>query len=374
MKRIRDIYKPLLDKFVAELAKYPYEDYVGVPHPFLPEIGRNYRLALKRIAIVGKETRGWGPNLDEFIPSYIKEGFDFAKEMAEFRNLDFKDPGWMGGVPTRASFWGFWMNVLAKVYGVDHWKDIQHGKYDILLDSFAWGNVNSIETSTSAGVNANALGYSRAKITAEKLFDSIDLLVQAINPHVVILTCSNHERDRYLGRGFQFVERVEDKVSVFKRDDLIVLHAPHPNNQRWYAGGADGFAKIMRDLLAKYKMFCPLLNVYMQGLKPEAQAILVGECVGMGKFDAIAKVALELRKQHSYMTARSLCLDILNNAGIKNNFGLSFSGKARGPCKLVSAAWNYFHNACKQADVAENIALAFTTVSGYYAYKTTKAT
>ena len=367
MKTISKVYRPLLDKFVAELAKYPYADYVGIPHPFLPEIGRNYRLALKRIAIVGKETRGWGPNLDEFIPSYIKEGFDFSKEMTEFRNMDFKDPGWMGGVPTRASFWGFWMNVLAKVYGVSDWKNIQHGKYDILLDSFAWGNVNSIETSTSAGVNANAPGYSRAKMTAEKLFESIDLLVQSTNPHVVILTCSNPERNRYLGDNFQLIEKVENKVSVFNRGDLVVFHAPHPNNQRWYIGGADEFARIIRDLLAKYKMFCPLHDILNKRLQPNIKAILVRECTGIHKFAAIAKIAHELRRQYSCMTARDLCLDILNPAGHRTNRGMPYTGNVWGPCRLVATAWKHFNK--DAPDIAEDIALSFTNVYGNYAYE-----
>ena len=369
MKVIDRVYRPRLDEFIKALAKYPCSDYTGIPHPFLPEIGKNYRLALKRIAIVGKETRGWKPDLDEFIPSYLNYGFDFADEMAEFRNLDFKDSGWMGGVPTRASFWGFWMNVLAKVYGVVNWKDIQHGKFDILLDSFAWGNVNSIETSTSASVNANASGYYRAKAMSAKLFDSIDLLVQSISPHVVILMCSNAERDRYLGLDFRMEERAEDKVSVFKRDNLVVFHLPHPNKQRWCPGGADEFASIIRNLLVKYKMFCPLPNVFKNGLKPEARDILVRECIGMDKYDAIAKTALELRRQYSYMSARDLCLKILNSAGIKNDRGEPFSGNTRGPCRLVSTAWNHFQNVTNQQEVAEAIALAFTNVSGRYAYE-----
>lgn len=369
MKTISEVYRPLLDEFVHELAKYPISDYVGIPHPFLPEIGRNYRFALKRIAIVGKETRGWGLPLDEFISTYQKNGFDFAEEMAEFQNLDFKDPSWMGGVPTRSSFWGFWMNILAKVYGVEDWGDIKRGKFDILLDSFAWGNANAIETPTSIGVNPSAPGYWRAKNVAEKLFDSIDLLVQATDPHVVILTCSNSEKDRYLGSAFQCQEQVENKVSVYKRNELIVFHMPHPSNQRMHSGGAEKYAVIVRDLLMKYGMFCPLPNVLTEGLKPEAQEILVRECTGIDKFDAVAKIAAELRRQHSLMTARSLCLDILNPAGHKTNRGEAFTGNSQGPCKFVSAAWHHFQFARKMPDVAENIALAFTNVHGYYAYE-----
>ncbi len=367
--KVDAVYRPLLDGFVKQLAKYPNVDYAGIPHPFLPQVGRNYDLSLIPIAVVGKETRGWNPNLDQFIPEYLANGFDFDKEMAEFRNLDFKDSSWMGNRPTRASFWGFWMNVLAKVYGVNHWKSIQGGKYDCLIDSFVWGNANAIETPTSAAVNANAPGYGRAKKLAEQTFDSVDLLVNAVAPRCILLLCSQPEKDRYLGSGFSVVEVVENKVTVFRRGKLLVFHAPHPNNQRWYAGGADEFARIIRDLLAKYKLFCPLPNVLQNGLSATSQQILVAECTGISTFDAIAKVAHELRKQRSYMTARSLCLDILNPAGHKTQRGTPYTGKTQGPCRLVATAWNYFQNTVKRPDIAEDIALAFTDIHGNYAYE-----
>ncbi len=367
--KIQEVYGPLLDEFVRELAKYPSADYAGIPHPFLPEVGRNYDRALKRIAVVGKETRGWGPNLDRFIPDYLASGFDFSKEMSEFRNLDFKDFSWMGGRPTRASFWGFWMNVLAKVYGIHEWTEIRDGKFDVLLDSFAWGNANAVETWTSDGVDVVAPGYSRAKQLAERKFDSINLLVKAVAPHVVILLCSVGERNRYLGDGFAAVEVVEDRVSVFRRDGLLVFHAPHPNNQRWYAGGADVFARIIRDLLAKYGLFCPLPDVLKSGLLPEARQMIIEECVGIHKFDAIAKVAHELRRQRSYMTARSLCLDILNPAGHTTNYGTPYTGNKKGPCRLVATAWNHFQHEENRPDIAEDIALSFTDMNGDYAYE-----
>ncbi len=367
--KIQAVYRPLLDEFVRELAKYPCSDYIGIPHPFFPEAGRNYDHALKRIAVVGKETRGWGPNLDQFIPDYLENGFDFSKEMADFRNLDFKDPSWMGGRPTRASFWGFWMNVLAKIYGIQEWKEIQEGKFDVLLDSFVWGNANAVETWTSEGVNAKAPGYSRAKQLSEQKFDSINLLLKATAPHVVILLCSLGERNRYLGDGFSVVEVVEDRVSVLQRDDLLVFYAPHPNNQRFYSGGADVFARIIRDLLAKYGFFCPLPDVLHNGLLSATRQALIDECVGIHKFDAIAKVAHELRKQHSYMTARSLCLDVLNPAGHTTNYGTPYTGNKKGSCRLVSTAWNHFQNVKNRPDIAEDIALSFTDMNGDYAYE-----
>ena len=261
------------------------------------------------------------------------------------------------------------MNVLAKVYGVQEWTEIRDGKFDILLDSFVWGNANAIETGTSVGVNARAPGYSRAKQLAEQKFDDINLLVKAVAPHVVILLCSIGERNRYLGSNFSVVEVVEDRVSVLQCDGLFVFHAPHPNKQRHYSGGADVFARIIRDLLAKYGGFCPLPDVLHNGLLPAARQALITECVGIHKFDAIAKVAHELRRQRSFMTARSLCLDVLNPAGHTTNYGTPYTGNKKGPCRLVSTAWNHFQNVVKRSDIAEDIALSYTNMNGEYAYE-----
>ena len=367
-ERFRSVYLPMVDDYVEKLKVRPWSDYKGIPHLFLPEWGKNYVHALTRIAIVGKETRGWNPCLDEFLPLYQSGKYSLCEEKLEFQNLDFKDPTWMGGRPTRESFWGFWMNVLAKVYGVGDWEEIKRGKFNRLLDNFAWGNANSIETSTSQGVNAGAPGYGLAK-KSSLCFDSVDLLVKVLDPHVIILTCSNGERNRYLGGGFDFIETVEGRVSVFRRGKLYVLHMPHPNGQRWYAGGADVFSCIVRDLLNKYGFFCPLPDVLKNGLRQSAVDRLVHEVKGDSKYAAIAKIAGELRRQKSCMTARDLCVKVLDKAGFLTNRGTRYTGNGHGPCKLAASAWNYYQHSEKKPEIAEDIALAFTNDSGFYAYE-----
>lgn len=361
-----EVYAPLVDEFVTQLEQRPLSDYKGIPHEFLPAWGKNYEAALIRLAIVGKETRGWSPCLDQYIHQYRAGKYTFEMDRKEFQDLDFRDPAWMGGRPTRASFWGFWMNVLAKTYGVENWNDMKYGEHGILLDSFVWGNMNSIETPTSDGVDASAPGYWHAK-NASRVFDSIELLAKVFRPHVVILTCSEPERRQYMGESFDFVETVEERVSVYSRKGLLVFYAPHPNNQRWFAGGADVFARIIRDLLVRYRMFCPLPNVLKDGLSESAREILIRECRGIDTFSAIAKIAHELRKQHSCMTAKKLCLEILNPAGHTSNMGEPFTGNRRGPCKLVASAWYRYHK--DKPDIAEDIALSFTTQNGRYAYE-----
>lgn len=368
--RFNQVYKPLLSQFVSNLATRPYADYKGIPHVFLPAWGKNYQHALVRMAIVGKETRGWGPNLDEFIPLYANGSYSLDQDRVEFQNLDFRDASWMGDRPTRGSFWGFWMNVLSKVYGIDNWEELKKGQYEFILDSFVWGNANSIETETSAGLAEEVRGsegYWFAK-QESAVFDSLALLRSVFDPHVVILTCSNAERDSYLGSTMEFVETVDSRVNVYRDGQFLVFHMCHPNGQRYHPGGSDEFARIVRNLLCKYKLFCPLPNVFNQVLPQESIQILVNECRGLDVYSMIAKVAHELRNQRSCMTARRLCLDILNKAGATTRWGTEYTGNTRGPCKLVSSAWKHY-DAAGEKSVAENIAYAFKTVSGYYAYE-----
>ena len=362
-------YRPLVDYYVTKLSTRPVKDYSSIPHMFLPIWGKNYHHALIRIAIIGKETRGWGPNLDQFIVDYQNNKYDFENDRVEFQNFDFIDASWMGGKPTRASFWGFWMNVLAKTYGIDNWEEIKWGKFNILLDSFLWGNVNAIETYTStSGIDINVPGYWFAK-EESRVFDSVDLVRRVFNPHVIILTCALDEMRRYLGEGFELLERKNNRVNVYRKDNHLVFHAPHPNNQRWQPGGSDEYAKIMRDLLVQYKLFCPLPNVLQQGLSPEAKDILINECSAekVNKFEAIARIAHELRRQHSYMTARSLCVEILNKAGHRTNNGTEYTGNCQGPCRLCATAYHRFEK--QEPGIADDIAYAFTKDNGFYAYE-----
>ena len=109
--------------------------------------------------------------------------------------------------------------------------------------------------------------------------------------------------------------------------------------------------------------------VFKHGLTPAAKKALVDDCKGIHKFDAIAKVALELSRQGTCMSARELCVDILNPAGHKTDRGSPFTGDARGPCKLVASAWRHFHDRLKRPGIADAIAQVFTDVYGTKAYE-----
>lgn len=374
MRAVEEVYRPLLDEYISELSRHPKSDYVSIPSPFLPQIGRNYDHALIRIAFVGKETYGWGgkDGLARLIRDYSAHGYNFAAGMADFQNLGFK--GWKNG----RTFWAFWMRVLAEVYGVADWHQVKEGKFDVLLDSFVWGNANAVETlesQTFKDDNVSPSGYNRAKRLAEKKFDKIDLLIKATRPHAIVLVCE--KCNDYLGSEFKEIDSINNgrngKIRVLRRGDTgtIVFHAPHPRYQQTSASGnSKWYVHEFRKLLENYGLFCPLPNVYGNGLSPKSKDLLIKECDSRcnTKFEAIAKVAHELRKQHSLMTARSLCTDILNHARHRTQRDTLFTGNGRGPCRLVKTAWDHFQNVEKRGDIAEDIALSFVRTNGRYAY------
>ena len=358
-QRFERIYRPIMDAFAQKLMEREVSDYQGIPHPFLPIWGRNYERAYKKIAIVGKDTRGWGMDLETFLDKYKSGQYHFEDDRYEFRNLDFKD--W--NTSKTGSFWRFYMEVLAYVYGIENWTQIKEGKYDCLIDDFVWGNCYAIQLKNSEKTNPFAKGYDCALEYAQKYLNSIDYLEKVFSPDVVILTNAYYKP--YLGDGWICEKKIDDKVLVLKRNKTVVFQCNHPNNMRFHSGGPKEYARILRDLLREYGFFFRL-----QGIKffPEDKKDdLVNRIKDENdKYKAIEVVALMLRKYGCIMSAKNLS-ELLNNAGYKTKRGNGFTGNCQGPYRLISTA--YDRAKTKDPDIADAIASSFTRANGTYAYK-----
>lgn len=361
-------YLPLVKKYAAQLEECGL-DFSGIPSLFLPAWGKHYSKALVKIAVIGKETYGWG-QLTNFIAAVKNETFKTIDDRIEFQNLDFKS--WLGGTKNRATFWGFWMNILAKTYGVADWNTIKRGEHDILLDSFVWGNANAIETWASQGIDkkmVNQKAHQYAYVAARP-FNTLKHIQELFHPDVVILTCSLGEQKQYLSE--MTVEQIHNEkypnVSVWKTGKTFVFSMPHPNNQKFTPGGSDIYAQQVRELLIEYKKFMPLPTFGTQTtLTPVLRQYIGEQCADKNRFEVIATIAKELRKQNCAMQAKLAC-ELLNDLGIKSDAGTDYTGNKRGPCRLISTAWSYYKDTTKEVDIADNIALAFTKVNGSYAY------
>lgn len=355
-EKFDQVYYPLMDEFVNKLLTRDISDYQGIPHPFVPIWGKNYEKAFKKIAIVGMETRGWGISLDDFLGKYKSGQYRFEQDRCEFRNYKFRN--W--GTNKKWSFWGFWMRILANVYGIENWHELKNGKRNYLLDDFVWGNCLSIQSKESKRTNASAKGYDYAFKTAQECLNSIDYLEEVFAPDVVILTYKNCKA--FLGNGWECV--ADDKVKVLRRGELVVFQCYHP----YYLGRRgmmEEYVHILSDLLQKYVFS-------LQGMKKKLISLVEKEALAErmkkenDKYKAIEVVALTLRKYGCVMTARDLS-DLLNMAGYLTNRGNLFTGNSQGPYKIISAAYN--RAKFVDLDTADAIASSFTRADGSYAYK-----
>lgn len=348
-------YLHLVDDFVMDLRdKWPGATFGETFSPFLPKWGRNFDLALMKIAVVGIDTLGWTDKLHDFVSYYPLSLKDFLVEKADFQEK-FKFLGW-GYKMT--SFWGFWFHLISNLYGVDI-KDVLQRKRNDLVDNFVWGNCNAIEIMHVKNPRDSSYKYASAK---SKVFNSVDYLIKIFGPKVIIVL--NAEPWSYLGHLDNQLEVSANGVGVYKKGDVLVLQLNHPSSR----GGSK--YKRMYDVIAllkKYGKFCSLENA-LDNLSKESRKFLVHECARFqNKYDAIGMVALELCRQRQKMKVLDM-VSILNEAGFKNTRGGAFSLKSYGPYKLTSSAYQHFKKNNRQ-DVADAIAVAFTDVRGNYAYR-----
>lgn len=368
MERYSEYYKPLLQQFCKALTeKYPAEAFHGIPQPFIPAWGRRYELSLIKMAFIGKETAGWGKVLPEYIDDVQQGRWESSFDISEFQSLDYVS--WTNG--HRYTFWGFVMYFLSALYGVKNWELLKQRQFPDILNSFLWGNVSAIESWGSAGVwpDADPQAHQCARDAACQLND-YQHIQKLFSPNVSIITCSRGECNFYLRNMEKSLEWDRDNVRLWKLlDGSIVFNMPHPNNMRWNRG-ADFYAQTIRSGLIENGLFHPMrefmdcdkdaeetLNTFFSKCRTNASCTK----------EAVAFIAMELRKQRATMTVRMLC-NILNQLGYRTRDKSKYTG-GRGSYKMVAGAWQYYQEQLKRPDIAESIAVAFKKPTGEYAYE-----
>ena len=177
------IYKPLLDQFIKDINGInPHQ----LPAPFLPFFGKKYEETNYKIAFVGWETRD-SVSLPEFLQKF-KDNSDqvyywFNEDLEyPFYFIDYKyinNPG--------NNFWGFIFRFLAKFYGLTNWKELKQKSHPEILESFVWGNVDSLERfEASDRHNANLNDYHKVK-KASKIFDKSLFIYKTFRPKILVL-------------------------------------------------------------------------------------------------------------------------------------------------------------------------------------------
>jgi len=361
-------YKPIVQEFCREMESGGYADLDKLPQPFLPLFGEGFERSSLRLAIVGRDTRGWGKNglgMKDFIEREIAEPGSRMREM--FDAIDSRE--FTGWGPTRHQFWGFAMTLLATIHGVKNWNVMKHGACKEILRSFAWGNANAVEVWKSTPHRSGVTFQTwQAAYNAGTKFNRISHLVEVLSPNVIIITWKEMNPKTYF-EGIAF-EKVDSENSVvhyrFPNEEIDIFHCPHPNNLR-FTGQTGAVLERLRLLLNQ----TGLIPHYPEFLHAEGDYTDVVSTLRSAtphketKYQLIERVAEELAKRDSFMSVPFLA-SLVNDFGHKTNYGTSYVG-GRGSYSLVR--WTYHRLVAQGRDEqARMVAGAFKTPNFEYAF------
>ena len=375
-------YKPLVEEFADTLTKAgPPERYAKIPELFLPAWGNRYEESLLRIAFIGRDTAGWGDDIHRTIDRVHEGDWSGIFDQYDFRNLNYT--GWGN---TRYTFWGFALYFLAWLYGVENWKILKNKSHKDILASFAWGNANSIERWDSSTLKKARKGMSREESrafmaahgvvkNASRVFDDYSHFEKLLAPDVVFIMCERSDCDFYLSRanpGNPVFRDDSADLRVFKIGKALVVNIPHPQGimYRRDEHKADFYARQLRSVLEENGVFLPMKNEFLADAKMANDFLTVfAQRLDSNRLttrDAVAKIALELRKQDACMAVPMLA-KVLNDAGFHPNYDPkgTYQG-GRGSYRMLSRFYKHFET--EKPDVAEAIAEAFKKPNGEYAY------
>lgn len=368
-KHYIEYYTPLIQDFIREVELLPQPNIEQMPEPFFPLFGKQYAASAMKLVIIGQDTAWWG-DLRHFMSSEkANPGCKLQEGLSQFR--DHKFTRWGG---PRQTFWGFAMMLLAYLHGKEDWGAMKHGRMAEILDSFAWGNSNAVELySSSASKLGVPADYWSAVRRAGDRFNRFRHIQETLRPNAVVLMNRGvHLASYFEGYRMKSVA-VDGRLAHYKLDDIgvDVFVVPHPRSMNFQEG-----TEHFRDKLKELFLTQGLTTVFPQFLAGQTEGRKAMDYLmekapkavdGVDKFDCVAWVADELKKQDTFMSVPALCT-LLNEHGYRTNYGETFSG-GRGSYRLVSGT---YHRLDKngQTDRATNVALAFRRPSFEYAYRT----
>lgn len=369
-ERIREQYAKHVKAFVKDIKGLESE---GIPAPHIPIAGENYDESQYKIAFMGMETYGWG-SMHDFIKAVEENAGDAV--------LMYKN--WYNGKEVlkqngNATFWGFVIRFMQRFYKIDEKKILDCNNPHPTLTSIVWGNTNAIErycvTAKPKGVNHEV--WHKVKESSKRL-DSINHLIEAAHPKVVILTYKWVDKDyilkeKAIGDDLQETKKfaithqpdpnVPYQYYYLREQDTHVFVIPHPKWIGLYSGiGFDGYIDSIMHVMEEYKIWRQLPSCDDDWKIKKKQPSSRGN-----KYHLIAELAKLLVSNDMVMSGQEL-QQIFNFNKIKTSYGLNYGQDGgRGIHKVLSSAWKYYYT---KGDVqtALNIARAFTGKYGEYTY------
>lgn len=366
LKRCSEYYKPLLQEFLADVEPLDMPTIEGMPEPFLPLFGRSYESSSLRLIVIGQDTLSWG-NLRAFVDEgRVLTGEVFIERLMEFQSHAFT--GWCRGHQT---FYGFVLKFLATLHGHQDWQAMKLGKMPEILDSFAWANCNAVElyTSTPKRLGVRQDFWSKVEQAGRRL-NRFQHIIETLKPHVALILYRGLNVNSYF-QGCQ-IELVhgDGRLHHYRLPDsnTEIFHVPHPGSMNRIEK-IDYFVTKLRTLFEDRGLtidFPEFADHQQQGIKVvEFLKQRAPKPSEVSKFELVAWVADELKKQSTFMSVPALCT-ILNDLGFRTNYGTRFVG-GRGSFRLVSATYRRMVKDGR-GDRAENVAVAFRKPNFDYAY------
>lgn len=373
-KQYFDYFAPLVQDFIREVDLLSHPDIDKIPEPFLPVFGKNYETSALRLIILGQDTRTWG-DLRTFITAGKNSPEIKMKEALE----EFRSHAFTGWGNKRQTFWGFAMMFLAALHGKQEWSAMKQGKMSEILDSFAWGNGNAVELFNSSAANKGIpADYWQVVRQAGERFNRFRHILHTMHPHAAVLMYRGLNVAQYFDgcRPDGLLPEVVSKngrLTHYRLPEagVDVFHVPHPGSMNRIEG-ADYFRDQLKALFMRHGLtteFPGFLDGHTEGRQAMdfLQHKAPRQTDGQDKYQCVAWVADELRKQDTFMSVPALC-SLLNEHGYRTNYNTGFSG-GRGSYRLVSGTY-YRMMAAGRPDRAHNVAVAFRRPNFEYAYET----
>jgi len=183
----KEQYCKLIDQFVNDLGLFCAN---GMPAIHIPIMGKNYENSMTKMAFFGIETDGWH-SFQEFMEIYTgvgdkigstEEAFDYLVNSTE----PIKYLEWTNNPHT--SFWDYIFQFLITFYQLPE-PILQNNKdYRNILESFIWGNTNSMEryhvTAKKQGSQYNDWEHIK---NCSKIFDKAKYVLEICKPDIMLI-------------------------------------------------------------------------------------------------------------------------------------------------------------------------------------------
>ena len=355
-------------------------DIHGIQAPHIPIAGKNYDLCNYKIAFVGMETNGWD-ELENFIAD-----MENSPSKAVLKCQDWLNPASILKHNHNATYWRFVIQFLETFYKIDHQRILNKQELHPALSSFVWAETNCIEryqvTAQRNGVDIKK--WKQVKELSRPL-DSIDLLIKATHPKVVIITDKWVNEDYILkeeslfdifpeAKKPSFLIKVESDIEkrvkynyYYLRDqDTHVFVIPHP---RWLGLNnlVDCYIQSIMEMIKKYKIWSKLPESENDWKMPK-----VNKSSQDFKFKFLANLADLFASNNMTITSTELA-QIFNTNGLSSRYGDYSIDNGRGILtRVVKLAYKHYMDESHpdyNPIVAQNIAKVFTNKYNHRAWE-----